>query len=425
MKKKLRSNILLKILSLLIAFTLWLVVINIDDPVDERSFSNIRVNFINTNVLTDENRVYEVLDGTGVVRTVRVEAPRKLLENLTEADIVAEADFSKVTVNETIEIKFYSTRSNDEIRSITGSIDMVKLNIEDKRTKRLSLSTETSGTPEEGYILGAITLVDQNRIEISGPESVVSRVVSAGIKVDISESNNDISTYADVILYDAEGNEVDASSLEMNAKSVRVRIQIQATKEIPLAYKVTGEPARDYAATGVVDCDPKTVRIAGTPAIIAGINRIEIPADVLDITGRERNLTVTVDVRDYLPENITLADDFDGKATLTVHIEQIKERELRIPASRIHLTGTLEGYRAELEGNAAEYRVTVRGLEENLNRIDVSALEGYIMVMNVVDAGEEEIIPGVYPAKVNIDFGSDVTLKEPMTVYVNIQKIEE
>lgn len=424
MKKKLRNNILLKILSLLIAFTLWLVVINIDDPVDEKSFSNIRVNFINTNVLTDENRVYEVLDGTGVVRTVRVEAPRKLLESLSESDIVAEADFSKVTVNETIEIRFYSTRSNDEIRSITGSIDMVKLNIEDKKTKRLSLTAETSGTPEEGYILGGITL-DQNRIEVSGPESVVSRIVSAGMRVDISESNSDISTYADVILYDSEGNEVDASSLEMNTTSVRVRVQILETREIPLGYTVTGEPAKGYEATGAVDCDPRTVWIAGTPTALAGINRIEIPADVLDITGRERNLTAVVDVRDYLPDNVALAGESDGKVTLTVYIEEIKERELRIPANRVHLAGTLEGYRVELDGNTGEYRVTVRGLEEDLNRIDVSMLNGYIQVQNIVGDAEREIVPGTYPATVNIDFGEGVTLKEPMTVNVNIRKIEE
>ena len=42
MKKRLTNNLLLKILSLLIAFTLWFVVINIDDPVDEKSFSNIK-----------------------------------------------------------------------------------------------------------------------------------------------------------------------------------------------------------------------------------------------------------------------------------------------------------------------------------------------------------------------------------------------
>lgn len=424
MKKKLRSNILLKILSLLIAFTLWLVVINIDDPVDEKSFSNIRVNFINTNVLTDENRVYEVLDGTGVVRTVRVEAPRKLLESLSESDIVAEADFSKVTVNETIEIRFYSTRSNDEIRSITGSIDMVKLNIEEKKTKRLALTAETSGTPEEGYILGGITL-DQNRIEVSGPESVISRIVSAGMRVDISESNSDISTYADVILYDAEGNEINTSALEMNTKSVRVRVQILETREIPVVYTVTGEPAKGYAATGVVDCDPRSVLIAGTPAVISAINRIEIPTDVLDITGRDRSLTVTVDIRDYLLENVSLAGEYDGKATLTVYIEEIKDRELKISANRIHLAGTLEGYQVELDGNAGEYRVVVRGLEENLNRIDVSALNGYILVEDVVAAIDGEIVPGVYPATVNIDFGSGVTLKEPMTVHVNIQKIEE
>lgn len=424
MKKKLRNNILLKILSLLIAFTLWLVVINIDDPVDEKSFSNIRVNFINTNVLTDENRVYEVLDGTGVVRTVRVEAPRKLLESLNESDIVAEADFSKVTVNETIEIRFYSTRSNDEIRSITGSIDMVKLNIEDKKTKRLGLTAETVGTPEEGYILGNTTL-DQNRIEVSGPESVVSRVVSAVLRVDVSESNSDISTYADVILYDAEGKEVDTSALEMNTTSVRVRVQILETREVPVVYSVTGEPAKGYAATGVVDCEQRTVLIAGAPAVVQGINRIELPEDTLDITGRDRNLTVTVDVKDYLPENVYVAGEQDGKVTLTVYIEEIKERELRIAASRIHLAGTLEGYQVELDGNPIEYRVTVRGLEENLNRIDMAALNGYILVQDVVEDVEGEIVPGVYPATVNIDFGEKVTLKEPMRVNVNIQKIEE
>ena len=128
MKKRLTNNLLLKILSLVIAFTLWFVVINIDDPVDEKSFSNIKVNMINTNVLTDQNKVYEVIDDTDVVR-VKVEASRSLLDNLSASDIVAEADFANVTANNTVEIKFYSLRSNDEIRSITGTIDKVKLDI--------------------------------------------------------------------------------------------------------------------------------------------------------------------------------------------------------------------------------------------------------------------------------------------------------
>lgn len=43
MQKRITKNLTLKILAFLIAVFLWLIVVNIDDPVDDKTFSNIPV----------------------------------------------------------------------------------------------------------------------------------------------------------------------------------------------------------------------------------------------------------------------------------------------------------------------------------------------------------------------------------------------
>ena len=57
MKEKIKKLVLdnwgLKLISLLLAFVLWFVVISIDDPVREKSFSNIPVQLINTEELEE------------------------------------------------------------------------------------------------------------------------------------------------------------------------------------------------------------------------------------------------------------------------------------------------------------------------------------------------------------------------------------
>ena len=52
------SHWLLKIMSLLLAFTLWFVVISTNDPVDEKRFQNIKVNLLNTELLTENGELF-------------------------------------------------------------------------------------------------------------------------------------------------------------------------------------------------------------------------------------------------------------------------------------------------------------------------------------------------------------------------------
>ena len=62
MKKLLTRNLGLKLASLLLAFVLWFLVAQIYDPKDTVTFNNIQVRLINTELLDEEGKVYEVLD---------------------------------------------------------------------------------------------------------------------------------------------------------------------------------------------------------------------------------------------------------------------------------------------------------------------------------------------------------------------------
>lgn len=54
MKTKIFNNLLLKILSVIAAILLWLLVINIDDAITSKPFRNVKVNMINTDILTTQ-----------------------------------------------------------------------------------------------------------------------------------------------------------------------------------------------------------------------------------------------------------------------------------------------------------------------------------------------------------------------------------
>lgn len=425
MKKKILNNWLLKLASLLFAFIVWLIVINIGDPVDDKTFTNVRVNLLNTNVITDKNMVYEVLDGTDVVRTVRVSAVKSVIDKLTEGDIVAEADCANLTLNKTIEIKFYSNRDNSSIQDISGSIEMVKLNIEEKMTKGLTLLAETVGETADGYIVNTLQ-TDQNRIEVSGPKSVISRISTAKVTVDISEASSDIFTNADVILYDSEGNEVTSSLLTMNTESVKVTVRILATKEVPLIFDVMGTPAPGYMYTGEIESNPQTVMIAGSSTVLAGINSIAIPEEALNITGQDTNMMTIVNVKEYLPDYVILTGSFNGKAKVTVYIEQVATRELKIAADHIRILGLKEGFIAELDNTVTEYTVTVKGLAADLTALNAETVYGHIMIEDMLEERNmEELQAGTYTVPVEFTLGEDITIVQELQVSMKIIETEE
>ena len=91
MKAKIFDNLLFKILALLMAVLLWVVVVNIDDAVSYKKISGVKVNLINTDVLTSQDQTIRVEEGTDTVN-LTVYARSSVLKSLKAEDFSATAD---------------------------------------------------------------------------------------------------------------------------------------------------------------------------------------------------------------------------------------------------------------------------------------------------------------------------------------------
>lgn len=426
MKNKLTRNWGLKLGSFLFAAILWLVVTNINDPVGTFRVYNVPVQIQNADLVTNSGQIYEVLDDTDVIDVVTVSAKRSIIDLLDESNIVAVADMNDLTSLNTITIKLSTNKYNDKLESITGNIDSVKLNIENKRTKTLQLRTGTTGTVREGYIVGDIT-TEQNLVEITGPDSIISQVKRASATVDVSGFTSNIGTDSIIKLYDENDNEIVSGSIVKNISKVRINVEILATKTVAINLNTTGTPAKGYQATGEVSSTKDSVIIAGRAKVIEDITAIEIPETALDITGATESLEQVVDLNRYLPDGVILAEEnFDGKFTVNVSVEAEVERAITMPIRGVHIINVPTGYRAEITEDASNYTVTLVGLARDIDAIDTSTIVGAIDVNAYMEIHDmEEMSEGAYLMELVFNLDETVTLKETVRLNVEVTELEE
>lgn len=425
MKKALTRNLGLKLASLVLAFVLWFLVAQIYDPKDTVTFNNIQVRLINTELLDEEGKVYEVLDNSNLVR-VTVTGPQSIVKSeLRRSDIVAEADMSKLTDINTIAITYYCENVSNDSVEIKGNHDSVRLSVEDKTSKWIKLESNTIGEVASGYMIGNVTL-DQTNIEVTGPKSAISQVDHAGVDINVTDSTSSLSANVDIKLYDADGNELTPESVKKNVNSAHMTVEVLATKEVPVEIEYMGVPEDGYMATGEVESSVPTVRIAGTASALVGISAITVPEERMNITGQSGDLVDIINLKDYLPSNVRLANkSFDGKITATVYIEPIDTKDLTIPADNISITGVPDGMEAEVTSTAEEYNITVSGLTRDVSILRDSSVTGVLDLNQwMEDNGLEELTPGNYTIPVTFNLSEDITVDTDVNIHIRLKNVD-
>lgn len=425
MKKALTRNLGLKLASLVLAFVLWFLVAQIYDPKDTVTFNNIQVRLINTELLDEEGKVYEVLDNSNLVR-VTVTGPQSIVKSeLRRSDIVAEADMSKLTDINTIAITYYCENVSNDSVEIKGNHDSVRLNVEDKTSKWIKLESNTIGEVASGYLIGNVTL-DQTNIEVTGPKSAISQVDHAGVDINVTDSTSSLSANVDIKLYDADDNELTLESVKKNVNSAHMMVEVLATKEVPVEIEYMGVPEDGYMATGEVESSVPTVRIAGTASALVGISAITVPEDRMNITGQSGDLVDIINLKEYLPSNVRLANkSFDGKITATVYIEPIDTKDLTIPADNISITGVPDGMEAEVTSTAEEYNITVSGLTRDVSILRDSSVTGVLDLNQwMEDNGLEELTPGNYTIPVTFNLSEDITVDTDVNIHIRLKNVD-
>lgn len=413
MKEKILKNWGLKLMAVLLAFLVWFLVANIEDYTVTKTITGIPVEILNENAITDQDMVYDIVQGKTV--DVKVEGRRSVVEKLTAEDFTASADLSELSITNSVQITVDATSSAVRKEVAISIVDsMMKVAIEERGEKKLPISVVTSGQTQEGYAVVS-TAATPNMVTVSGAANLVKDVKTVQVAIDVEGLNTSITTSGELVLLDADGEKVDPEKLSLSLTSVAVNISIQKTKEVPIKVTPAGTVAEGYSISGDIEYQPTTILIAGDAADLRNVNEINI-GDI-DVTDKNADYEVTVDIEDYLPTGIVVADQTQDIA-IKINIEKLVEKKFTIKSSDIRFINKVDGLNYKIAEDETAIELTVVGLKQDLDALTISQIMPEIDVTDMINEG-------TYTAPLILKELDGFQYQNTLTVTVEVTKKEE
>ena len=327
MKEKMFKNLSLKILSAIFAVVLWTVIVNVYDPTTSYTFSNVSVQLINTESLTDKNYSYEIVEGGKI--SVYVSGPKSIVTNIKASDIVATADLSKISAfADYVDIHVSVVKDGQVLNNVeaTPKTSAVRLSIENRDTKTVNVVSEITGSAADGYAV-VRRVLNPTSVKVTGPSSVIDNIDHAGISFDVTGATADVTGTADIHLYDSDNNEINDSSVELTQTSVGYTAQVVRTKTVSIEVKTSGKPADGYRVSGVT-LNRDSVVVYGDTNMLNSLDKIVIPASNINVDGLTENKVYKFGLSDYIDKSLTILDN--ARIEVTVRIESTGNKTITL-----------------------------------------------------------------------------------------------
>ena len=266
MKKKMGNNISLKILSLVIAVVVWLLVVNIDNPVGTKSFVISDVQLLNEAYIDADGKMC-MQDSDQTPIRVTIKAQRKTLDKITASDFQAVADLQQAVSLDTDPVMVPITVTCNKLSP--GNIEVtpnnLSLHLEDKDTQEFVVNVTTNNTrPDKRYEVGSLSS-NPEKIKITGPKSLINKIDKVNASIDVDGATEDVTQETEVKIIDKNGEEfsdTDASYLNISKVYVTARLWKVKT-DVKISAEYTGTPDSGYQVESVTTT-PNVISIAGS-----------------------------------------------------------------------------------------------------------------------------------------------------------------
>ena len=416
MKEKLTNNLGLKILSIGLAIFAWFMVVNVVNPLVVDT-EEVPVEMINEDILSRANLTYELVGKKTV--TVTYEVRTRDRYRVSASDFYAYADLANLydvtgSIPVTVEVTNRDARGLIE-GAVTVKPGVVRIQTEELQRKRFDVVPHVTGEAAEGYAIGNV-MVRPEYVYVTGPISVVGQINSVGVEVEVPGIESDVSGSSRVILYDANGNELVGleDKVTLSRGEVDYQVSVLRVKNLSLDFQVSGEVADGYRFTGV-DSDVRTISVEGMKSALASLSTIMVPGELLNISGATQDVTVEVDLNELLPDNVSMAAASATSAMITLRVEKLEERGFSLNTRGLQLAGVSEEYEYEFEED--QVTVWIRGLSEDLDRLDSSSL---VVDVSMLGAGDMDV-----DVEMELTEGFELMRSDPLQLHITLIGGEE
>lgn len=299
------SDIILKVLAVIIAFIIWFYAMAMDSPTFSKTFGAVPVEIINDTEMS-------VLSGYDNTVDITVQGKKSEINQLEIKDIIAYAN-----VEQDVSAGRHTLSINVSLPgnvTLTGkSADSISVYMDNTVSKTVPVTVVAKNYMiDNGYELGSPT-PNITEIKVEGPGGVLDKILSAQVSLKLGHITSSVTVTDTLTLVDSEGNTVTNPYIKMPITEVEVTVPVFISKVVPL--EVRFKYGYFNSSTVKVTVTPADLRIKGDPKIINSINQIII---------------ATLDEKKIVSDNVSQAiNTIDGVInvfgieTATITIEHI------------------------------------------------------------------------------------------------------
>ena len=409
MRKRITNNLALKILAFLIAAFLWLVVVNIDDPVDDKTFSNIPVQVTHEEVITDNNNTYQIVDNTQEIN-VTVTAQRSVLDKIRTEDIVATANMKELTLRTQVPIEVTVKGYTGKYEKATANPRNLQIQIDEEAKNNFPITPTTTGTVRNGYEVGSLKALPE-KVTLRGPKRIINNIAKVTAEANVSGLSEDETVEAKLVLYDANNNVIDQTLLANNLGKEGVSVEVEL-----LQVDTSEVSAAEGYKLGKITVEPQEVEVTGDKSTLAGISEINIPADALELEDLTQRTDRTIDISSYLPSGVSLAEENANKVVISIQVQQPGTKSFEISTGSILLENIADGLSINY-GSTVDLEIQVKGPNDVLNLFS-PAKKVSIDLKNYTE-------PGTYTVPVSVELPDGCTLVNEVNVEITLEKSKQ
>lgn len=293
----LTNNVLWFLAALGLAFFVWLVATTQANPIVQKSFSNIPVQFT-----PDAGLIVTERNPSNAVVTVR--AQQSVMDSLTNFDITVHARLAGLGPGTHI-VPLEANVAESRRAAADTRPAQVTVTLEQEKREQKLVEARFLSDPPIGFIVGDVTL-SETQVLVTGVASRVEQVDHLEAQIDLSDRRTTFNEEIVLVAIDANGTRISDVTV---AQPVRVTVEITQDEEVELVFVTpninrTSLPS-SYVYLGVVDYNPKTISVTGEEEALSALPDT-LQTELIDLSSQSGTFTTSVGIR--LPEGVFLAE---------------------------------------------------------------------------------------------------------------------
>lgn len=400
-----------KLIALFLAFLLWVVGANVNNP-HENGSVNVPLNRLNFEILANEGIVLLNESALDIRVNVGVSAARHYLSDLLGADpaiqeeqVIPSVDFrvididavrnsdGPVTVRLDISTNFYEGLYHRSTRP-----RYVELVLDQLVHQMFPIEAVVLSEAAPNFELRPERL-ENSRVTVTGARSVISEIDMVCVFVGgaILHLHADHNESVALTVFDHAGRDI-TDLVELSVRETFATIPVWPVDELELYIQSIGETAANFAVAEI-EVYPRVINIIAPEERLIQLTPLLLE---VDITGANVTAYHIMSVVEHLPVGVYLAHGQSPYVTVTVEIEPIERRIISVPFDNIRARGM--GLQYQVLSEMTAIRIAVSGPRSSVSELGAADIGLELDLRNLPI--------GIHNVEMSVDLPYGITLAQ-------------